>query len=233
MATAYSTRDERSRYGYNAGDRQNWERDYYGNRDRGFFDRAGDEVRSWFGDDEADRRRRRDEFESERHSRQGRYWSRPASSADVRACHVMTTNVATVTPYDHVERAARLMRDCDCGALPVVNNDGRLVGMITDRDITMRLVARGIDSRHAIVADCMSTQTFSCHANDHLDGCLHQMARHQVRRLPIVNDQNQVVGIVSQADLARHADAWQGRGQERQFAETVSEISEPNSNPYR
>ena len=233
MATGYSTREARSRSGYDAGSRQSWERDNYGNGNRGFFDRAGDEVRSWFGDDEADQRRRRDEFEAERRARQGRYWTRPASSADVRACHVMTTNVTTVTPYDQVERAARLMRDCDCGALPVVNNDGRLVGMITDRDITMRLVARGLDSRHAIVADCMSSRTFSCHVNDPLEGCLQQMARHQVRRLPIVNNHNQVIGIVSQADLARHADAWQGRGQERQFAETVSEISEPTSNAYR
>lgn len=233
MATGYSTRDERARYRSDVNYGRNWEQDYYGNRDRGFFDRAGDEVRSWFGDEEADHRRRRDEFETERRSRQGEHWSRPTSYADVRACHVMTSNVTTVMPHEPVQRAARLMRECDCGSLPVVNNDGRLVGMITDRDIAMRLVARGLDIRHAVVADCMTSRSFACHANDHLENCLQQMARHQIRRLPIVNSHDQVIGIISQADLARHADAWQGRGQRRQFAETVSEISEPNSNAYR
>lgn len=233
MASAYSTRGDRSRYGYDTDYERNWDRENYGSRDRGFFDRAGDEMRSWFGDEEAERRRHRDEFESERRERQGGYSSRPSSSNDVRVGHVMTRDVSTVTPYDRVERAARLMRECDCGALPVVNQDGRLIGMVTDRDIAIRLVANGVDIRRAIVADCMTSETFSCHANDQLDGCLRQMARHQVRRLPIVNDRNQVIGIISQADLARHAEAWQGRGRRRQLADTVSEISEPSSDPYR
>jgi CBS-domain-containing membrane protein len=234
MAIAYSTRDERTRYrNSDRGDGRAWEQRDDRQHERGMVERAGDEMRSWFGDEEAERRRRRDEFEVERRERQGGRVSWPASSTEVRAGHVMTRKVTTVTPYDSIERAARLMRDCDCGALPVVNREGRLIGVVTDRDVTMRLVARGVDIRHAIVADCMTTEAFACHVNDPLEDCLRQMARHQVRRLPIVNDYDQVIGILSQADLARHAEAWQGRGRRQQFAETVSEISAPSSAAYR
>jgi CBS domain-containing protein len=232
MATPYSI-DERSRYGYDSGYERDRERGYYGGRDRGVFERAGDEVRSWFGNEEAERRRRRDSYEEERRQRQGGYWNRPGSAADTRVGHVMTRNVTTVSPQDYVERAARLMRDCDCGALPVVNNYGRLIGMITDRDIAMRLVARGADTRRALVSDAMTDETFCCYVNDRLEDCMRQMARHRVRRLPIVNDDDQIVGIISQGDLARHAEAFHGSGERRQFAETVSEISEPSSVPYR
>lgn len=255
MATDYSTRDERTRYDsiedyrhdrdrdrdrdrnrereYGRERERERERDYRGQSERGILERAGDEMRSWFGDEEAERRRRRDQFDSERHERQGGYESRPASSDDVRASHVMTRNVTTVMPYDHIEHAARLMRDCDCGALPVVNRDGRLIGMVTDRDIVVRLVARVEDIRRAVVADCMTSETFACHANDRLEVCLREMARRKVRRLPVVGDDNRVIGIITQADIARHADAWQGRGRRRQFTDTVSEISEPPHNAYR
>jgi CBS domain-containing protein len=224
---------ERSRYGYDTDYGREQGRGYRGEHDRGFFERAGDEVRSWFRDEEAEPRRRRDDYEAERRQQQGGYWNPPRSAADVHAGHVMTRNVTMVQPDDPVERTARLMRDCDCGALPVVNRYGRLIGMVTDRDITMRLVARGINPNRAIVADCMTDETFACHADDYLENCLRLMARHQVRRLPIVNDDDQVIGIISQADLARHAEAWQGRGQRRRFADTLSEISAPSAAPYR
>jgi CBS domain-containing protein len=201
--------------------------------ERGLLERAGDEMRSWFGDEEAERRRRRDNYETERRHRHGERWSPRDLSGEVRAGDVMTDNVATVFPDDPVQHVARLMRDCDCGAIPVVNNSGRLIGMVTDRDIAVRLVARGLDIRRALVADCMTDETFACHVSDSLEGCLQQMARHQVRRLPIVNDRDQVIGIISQADIAHHAEAYQGRGERRRFAETVSEISEPSYAPYR
>lgn len=156
-----------------------------------------------------------------------------AFGGGVRAGHVMTREVTTVLYSAPVEHAARLMRECDCGALPVVNQYGRLIGRVTDRDIAMRIVARGIHPRQAIVADCMTNETFACHANDYLEHCLQQMARHQIRRLPIINDDEQVIGILSQADLARHAEAWQGRGQRRRFADVMSGISAPTSAPYR
>jgi CBS domain-containing protein len=239
MATRYSTRSDYGRYDYNEGytrPERGWGRGYLsgrGREDRGFFERAGDEVRSWFGDEEAERRRRRDEFETERRYRQGAYWSPPRSERDLRAGDVMSRNVVTVFPDDPVERAAQLMRNCDCGALPVIDINGRLIGWLTDRDITVRLVARGMDTHGGIVADCMTDEAFYCHANDRLEDCMRQMSRHQVRRMPIVNDEGQIIGIISQGDLARYAEAYRGRGERRRFADMISEISQPSSASYR
>jgi CBS domain-containing protein len=201
--------------------------------DRGLLNRASDEVRSWFGDEEADRRRRMDERLLEQRYREGRYARSQHDIDDVRALDLMTRNVVTIRPNDTVERAARLMGDCDCGALPVTDTSGRLIGMVTDRDIAVRVAGRGIDPQQARVNECMTDETFACHANDSIKECMRQMARHQIRRLPVVNNRNQLVGIVSQADLARHAGAYQGRGERRAMADTLCSVSEPTREAYR
>jgi CBS domain-containing protein len=194
---------------------------------RGFFRRAGDEVRSWFGDDEAERRRGRNDYEYERRGRQGDY-GRPGYTIDnMQTGELMSRNVITVYPEDRVGYAARLMRDYDFGSLPVVDQEGRLVGMITDRDISMRLVANEADTRTTVVADCMTDGAFACHAKDSVRECMRQMSRHRIRRLPIINDWGQVVGIVSQGDLARHAGNYPGRGERRALADVVCAVSEP------
>jgi CBS domain-containing protein len=216
MATRYNNRD--------------YER---GHHDRSLMERAGDEVRSWFGDEEAERRRRTDYRQDLQRHREGRHARSPYDYDDARAGEVMTRNVATVHPADTVECAARLMGECDCGALPVVNDDGRLIGMVTDRDLTVRVAGRGKDSRRTRVDECMTTESFACHANDPIKDCMQQMSRHQIRRLPVINDRYQVIGIVSQADLARHAGAYQGRGERRAMADVLCAISEPTYAPYR
>jgi CBS-domain-containing membrane protein len=217
MATRYNDRD--------------YERGNY--EDRGLIERAGDEVRSWFGDEEAERRRRTDYRRDLQHDREGRYGRSPYDLNNVRAGDVMTRNVVTIYPNDTVEFAARLMGECNCGALPVVNDNGRLIGMVTDRDLTIRIAGRGKDPRRARVDECMTNESFACHANDSLKDCMRQMARHQIRRLPIINDRYQVVGIVSQADLARYAVVYQGRGERRAMADVLCAISEPTYTPYR
>lgn len=144
---------------------------------------------------------------------------------------VMSRNVATVAPHDSAQHAARLMRDCDCGAIPVVDRHGRMIGMVTDRDITVRLVAGGKDPRGAQVQDCMTTQVFACYENDSLDDCVKAMSEHQVRRVAVIDNQNRVVGIISQGDLARHAQ--NNRNEYDNFTNLLGEISEPTRNPYR
>jgi len=194
---------------------------------RGFFRRAGDEVRSWFGDEEVDRRRGRDDYEYERRGRQGEY-GRPGNTIDdIRAAELMSRTVVTVYPEDRVGYAARLMRDYDCGALPVIDQEGRLIGIVTDRDISMRLVANEADTHSTMVADCMTDGAFACHAEDSVKECMRQMSRHRIRRLPIINDWGQVVGIVSQCDLARHAGNYAGRGERRALADVLCAVSEP------
>jgi CBS domain-containing protein len=127
----------------------------------------------------------------------------------------------------------RLVRECDCGAIPVVDNDGRLIGMVTDRDITVRLVARGADIRRAFVDDCMTDEAFACNVNDSIDDCMRTMSRHQIRRLPILDDRDRVMGIVSQSDLARHAGEHPVRGERRAMTDVLCVVSEPTHMPYR
>jgi len=144
---------------------------------------------------------------------------------DVRVHERMTRGVAHVDPTTPVERAAQRMAERDCGALPVLGQNGVLVGMITDRDIAMRVVARGMDARIATVADCMTDRVFSCFANESVAELMRQMARHQVRRMPIVDERGRLVGIVAQSDLARHAGTDPLPEERRFFTQTMSELS--------
>lgn len=208
--------DERSAYRYRPRDGRDDRED---RGDRGFFRKAADEVRSWTGDDEAQRRRRLDEVG---------YWQSDARFGNLRAGDVMTDDVQAVRSIDPVERAARLMRRSDCGALPVTGDSGRLLGIITDRDIVVRLVARGVDARYALVRDCMTDEAVACHAEEPIERCLRQLARNQIRRLPIVDDDGRLIGIVSQGDLARLAGNSPGRGERRAMAEMLADVSEPN-----
>jgi CBS domain-containing protein len=224
--------------------------------ERGFWDRASDEVSSWFGDEDAERRRmvdeRRDQSQNygqsygrsnrdtgswrgsnaESWGMSGRHSMSDRDFRDLRAGDVMTRSVITVHPDDSIQHAARMMSDCDCGAVPVVDWQGRMMGMITDRDITVRMVANRADLSHARVSDCMTNQSFACHVSDSLDSCMRSMSNHKIRRMPIVDDRNRVVGIVSQADLAQHAMDSHGRGERRRVGDVVGAISEPTEGSY-
>jgi CBS-domain-containing membrane protein len=207
--------------------------DYSYKADRGLMNRTTDEIRSWFGDEEAEERRRMDYRCSEQRYREERYADGRYDLDNVRAHEIMTRSVVTVQPDDTVERAAQLMADSNCGVLPVVDNTNRLIGMVTDRDLTVRSTARGLDPRETRVDSSMTHGSFACHANNSLKDCMRQMSRHQIRRLPIINDNNQVIGIVSQADLARYSGAYPGRGARRAMADVLSAVSEPTHAPYR
>jgi len=140
---------------------------------------------------------------------------------EVRCHEIMTREVATVRPDSSISEAARIMREVDCGALPVVDRQGRIVGMITDRDIAIRIVARERDPRFSRVEECMTRDVIVCHAGDSLTDCMRQMSRHQVRRIPIIDDDDRVIGIISQADIARETD------RQRELADVVCAVSEP------
>ena len=126
-------------------------------------------------------------------------------NSELTARDLMSACVATVRPEDSIERAARLMSESDCGAVPVVDGSGRLLGIISNRDITVRLVARGLSIPHAQVSDCMTSEAFACSAENSFESCMRGMSWHQVRRIPIVDDEHRVIGMISQADLARYA----------------------------
>jgi CBS domain-containing protein len=117
---------------------------------------------------------------------------------------VMTPAPVTCRPGDAIVDAARLMRSYDVGSLPVVKDDESqmLIGVITDRDIAIRVVGEGRNPAHAKVADAMSTEVVSCTTTDLYQEALQTMGAHQLRRMPVVDAQRRVVGIIAQADVA-------------------------------
>ncbi|WP_334190376.1 CBS domain-containing protein [Noviherbaspirillum sp.] len=119
---------------------------------------------------------------------------------------VMTPDAALVRPDDSIADAAQLMRDWDVGALPVCNGK-RLMGMITDRDITVRAVADQRDPADMRVADVMTDEVLWCYDDQGVDEVLRQMGDAQIRRMPVINRDNQLVGMVALGDLATRSDA--------------------------
>jgi CBS domain-containing protein len=132
---------------------------------------------------------------------------------------LMTSNPRTVQPDATAADAAKLMRDEDTGIAPIAEGDGRLVGVVTDRDIAIRVVAEGKDATTTKVSDVASQNLVTIDPQQDLDEVLRLMAKHQVRRLPVVEEDGKLVGIVAQADVARHTDA-------ARTGEVVEQISE-------
>ncbi|HEX7052771.1 MAG TPA: CBS domain-containing protein [Burkholderiales bacterium] len=121
----------------------------------------------------------------------------------MRVNEAMTRNVRVATPGQSIREVARMMAEIDAGAMPVGEND-RLVGMITDRDIAIRAVAQG-KGPDTPVRDVMSTEkVLYCYDDEDLDQVAKNMGDVQVRRLPVVNREKRLVGIVSLGDLATH-----------------------------
>ena len=131
---------------------------------------------------------------------------------------IMTSNPQTVEPSKTVVDAARIMKQEDAGVVPVTEN-GRLTGMVTDRDIAIRVVAEGKDPQSTAVREVVSKNLVTIDPQQDLDEALRLMAQHQVRRLPVVEEDGRLVGIVAQADVAREGD-------DTQTGQVVQEISE-------
>jgi CBS domain-containing protein len=135
---------------------------------------------------------------------------------DIR--EVMTSKVCSIDVDKPVAYAAKMMRDEDVGLAPIVDGD-RLVGTLTDRDIAVRVVAEGRDPQSTTVRDVASTDLVTVDPAQDLDEALHLMAQHQVRRLPVVEEDGRLVGVLAQADIARQAD-------DRKTGEVVERISQ-------
>ena len=133
---------------------------------------------------------------------------------------VMTRDVQTISPQETVQRAAQLMDELNVGAIPVTDGN-KLVGMITDRDITVRSVAAGQDPGSTKVTDVMSTDVRTCTTRQTVDEVLGQMGDVQIRRVPVIDeDSQQIVGIVSLGDMATKHSA--------QVDRALDEISTPS-----
>lgn len=133
---------------------------------------------------------------------------------------VMTHNVECIDPDASLKKAADMMRSLDLGALPVCEND-RLTGIITDRDITIRAVASGLDPTQAKVSDCMTEHFVCCFDYEDVMDAAKAMEDNQIRRLPVLDQNKRLVGIVSLGDIAVRVHDEQLSG------EVLERVSEP------
>lgn len=117
----------------------------------------------------------------------------------------MTSNPCSIDADKPVSYAAKMMRDEDVGLAPIVEGD-RLVGTLTDRDIATRVVAEGRDPESTMVREVASSDVVTVNPDQGLDEALRLMAEHQVRRLPVVEQNGRLLGVLAQADVAEHAD---------------------------
>jgi CBS domain-containing protein len=122
----------------------------------------------------------------------------------MKIAEIMSSDVQLASPDDTIQAAARKMEEADVGFLPVGEND-RLVGMITDRDIALRAVAQGKDPKKTKVRDVMTERVLYCADSEDIEDAAENMAELRIRRLPIVDEDKRLVGIVSIGDIAfRH-----------------------------
>jgi len=144
----------------------------------------------------------------------------------MQAKEIMSSNPQCCTPDDTLRDAARMMADSDCGCLPVVQDTAgkRVIGVLTDRDIAVRGVARG-KTPDSKVNDVMSPAPACCSAEDDVEVVEKIMIDKQVRRVPVVDADGRVVGMIAQADLARDNRA----ASDREVGRIVEKISEPNA----
>ena len=138
---------------------------------------------------------------------------------------VMTKNPACCLPDDLVTKAAQLMKSEHVGSIPVIENEEtkKLVGIVTDRDLVLMIVAEGLDAKTTKVETVMTRKVVTCHGEDDLQKAVDAMSENQLRRIPIVDDDNKILGIIAQADVAIHFD------HPKKTAAMVKEISQANA----
>jgi len=139
-----------------------------------------------------------------------------------KCSEVMTKDPVCCLPNDSVAKAAELMKNENIGSIPVIESQQtqKLVGIVTDRDLALKIVSEGRDANSTNVEAVMTRRVVTCVADDDLQKALDVMAGHQLRRIPVVDHDNKIVGIIAQADVARRVD------QPEKTAEMVKEISQ-------
>jgi len=147
----------------------------------------------------------------------------------------MTKSVASIGKNESLSAAAQLMWDCDCGAIPVLDEEGKVIGMVTDRDICMATWSRDASPSTVHVEAAMSRELYACSPNDTLASAESIMRSRQVRRIPVLDAERRLLGILSLADIARRGEASGARGSSNELAAdriavTLANICETPSN---
>jgi CBS domain-containing protein len=137
----------------------------------------------------------------------------------------MTPNPVCCAPDDTASRAAKIMKTEDIGSVPVCESrdSKKLVGIVTDRDLTIQVIAASKDPNSVRLSEVMTRDPVTCRVDDDLDNALNTMEKRQIRRIAVVDESGRLAGIIAQADVAT-------RGRERdQVAELVEEVSRPST----
>jgi CBS domain-containing protein len=146
----------------------------------------------------------------------------------------MTADILTCGPTDPMSRAARIMWERDCGCVPVVDEERNVLGMVTDRDLCMASYTRGRALGAMTVSEAMSSDPVVCRASDEVGEALQTMARNGLRRLPVVDREQHLVGLLSLADALQAASAMSTstrRKQAEKLLETLAAVSQPRAQP--
>jgi CBS domain-containing protein len=140
----------------------------------------------------------------------------------MKVSDIMTSDPACGVGENSLVEIAKLMKDCDCGSLPIVENEAsrKPLGIITDRDIVVRALAEGKDPFLTHAEECMTPSTISARPDEDIEECMRLMEKNQVRRIVVVDSRGSVVGLVSQGQIAR------AMGKE-EAGELLQEISKP------
>ncbi|SOC37201.1 CBS domain-containing protein [Ureibacillus acetophenoni] len=139
-----------------------------------------------------------------------------------KVSEIMTKNVQFCTPHESLVTAAKIMRDVDCGSVPVCDSN-RVIGMITDRDIVIKCIATGNNVNEVHCHDVMTHDVVTCSPDTDVHECARLMAQHQIRRIPVVNEKGELMGICAIGDLAQENIYINEAG------EALSDISEPDN----
>jgi CBS domain-containing protein len=142
----------------------------------------------------------------------------------VKKCSdVMTKKPVCCLPGDAVSKAAQMMNKENVGSIPVIENQetGKLIGILTDRDLAIKVIANERDAKSTKVSDVMTQKVISCHLDEDIQKAVDAMAKHQLRRMPVVDNDFNIVGIISQADVATRIN------KPEETAAMVKDISQP------
>jgi len=148
----------------------------------------------------------------------------------MRIRHVMTKDPSCCVPSDSAVRAAKIMRDERAGIVPIIENEQsqRIIGVVTDRDLCMNVVAEGRDPATVTVQECMTTKVVTCSPDDSIEKVTELMRENQIRRVPVVNDGGELQGIVALADVVER-----GNVKTTQTHETLKQVSAPTDVPSK
>jgi CBS domain-containing protein len=154
----------------------------------------------------------------------------------VKVEQLMTRNVKTCTEADTLNRAAQLMWEADCGFIPVIstNGDGKLVGVVTDRDIAMAAYTQGKQLWGIPVGAAMARKVIACHTKDGISQAEATMRDNRIRRLPVLDEKERLVGILSLNDIAREAERETGAGKRAEVSpdevsRTLASVCQPRT----